>query len=231
MGEFELAAAMLQLWITDITKAVEENATAAERGCGYLSAIKILEDPFDSIDIPRNYLRLAVKIVQRGYMPEEIEAAYLNMYGNTNWQSLECQQCVRCGKKNAFWRKIYTSSKKDWRIFQGENHIPLCSKCAKIINFQSFHVRCTLGEWVWGDRFRALNQYFNQKPYDWNNRIEYPLWPKDYGGSDYWSGSGHASCIPYNRPSVLDLPVQERFEKINQLLSPQQPGLFLFFSA
>jgi hypothetical protein len=81
-----------------------------------------------------------------------------------------------------------------WRYLRPENFVPLCHRCVDTLEFQhDVSLRMTLAEGLWGKRFEALKHWHNNLENDclreWD-KLSFPLWPEEYGGITWASGSG-----------------------------------------
>ena len=157
--------------------------------------------------IPRGAINISRQIlaVEAAYR-EELEAASL---AGIPWQGTfdaRLETCVRCGNR-ATWRFVLNPSPKmpaeiAWRLARPENAVPICHKCVHITKFnQNEQIRFDLAWGLWAARFEALHRWYmamqcGQLPNEWAKE-EYPLWPKEYGGSSWQEGSGSlVHCLP-----------------------------------
>jgi hypothetical protein len=116
-----------------------------------------------------------------------------------------------------------------WRLERPENAVPLCRDCAETIRFATDEqIRRDLVWALWGARFDALERWYNavQKldgyrlPKDWL-REQFPLWPKEFGGNDWASGSGAAKhCGPREPQTVRRTPKQQKI--LTKMLSKRR---------
>lgn len=156
--------------------------------------------------IPRGAISLSKNLLEteKPYLAE-LHAA--SIAGNP-WQNDIPGKCARCGK-NCTWRQVidtpqYCPPEGHWRYRRPENHIPLCRKCIGIMNWRSNpELRISLAMLLWRERFKALQRWHegfgnNTLPDDWEP-LDYPLWPAEYGGQTWETGSGaanHANPLP-----------------------------------
>jgi hypothetical protein len=82
-----------------------------------------------------------------------------------------------------------------WRYQRPENAIPICHHCAvtlKLRRDEALQLDLVWG--LWGARFEALWRWHralknDRLPKDWDS-YTHPLWPKEYGGETWETGSG-----------------------------------------
>lgn len=148
---------------------------------------------------------------------EELQAASL---AGTPWQGTfdaRLETCVRCGE-TASWRFILKPPpnmpvETAWRLSRPENAVPICRRCVETTRFQQREeIRFDLAWGLWATRFEALHRWYLAVQYDWLPRgwkkEEYPLWPGEYGGSDWKEGSGsYIHCVPKPPRGVWRSPV------------------------
>ncbi len=126
------------------------------------------------------------------------------------WQGEIPGSCARCDK-NCTWRQVIEIPKRcpkesRWRYGRPENHIPLCRKCIGIMHWRTNpDLRASLAKLLWWERFEAFQQwheaYMNKTlPVGWD-RLQYPLWPPEYGGKTWEAGSGAADHSTPMAPS------------------------------
>ena len=176
------------------------------------------------LSIPRGVVRLSRKLIE----VERQSPFYLELFAaaiaGESWRSEEMegdagrQMCIRCGKK-ASWLPVLNTPKKmpaelTWRMGRPENHIPMCGACRQKL-FQEDgdgkggrSRKVDLAWSLWGNRFEAYWDWYrayenNGLPEDWDV-IEYPLWPKEYGGNTWETGSGHIrDCAPRGPRGII----------------------------
>lgn len=139
------------------------------------------------------------------------------------WQKELPNKCLRCGKGGS-WRTALPIPpgmpvEISWRLERPENAAPLCHDCVDTIKFStSEDVRRNLAWGLWGARFEALERWYlavlNQKGYrvprDWSKE-NHPLWPKEFGGNDWASGSGEVKhCAAREPKNVRRTPKQQK---------------------
>jgi hypothetical protein len=85
-----------------------------------------------------------------------------------------------------------------WRYERPENHIPLCRRCIARIAYRTASAQFALALALWGPRFEAPNAWHcamteRVLPVDWDPGRD-PLWPADFGGETWSTGSGNVRC-------------------------------------
>ena len=89
-----------------------------------------------------------------------------------------------------------------WRLVRPENAVPLCRDCARKLHFgKREQVRHDLVWGLWGPRFEALERWYwavrgegaYRLPKNWDKET-YPLWPREFGGQSWQTGSGAIWC-------------------------------------
>ncbi len=156
--------------------------------------------------IPRGAISLSKDLLEteKPYLAE-LHAASV---AGGPWQNEIPGTCARCGK-NCTWRQVIDTpescpQESHWRYGRPENHIPLCRKCIGILHWRANpELRISLAKILWRDRFVAFQRwhdgFVNQTlPADWEP-LDHPLWPAEYGGKTWETGSGaaeHANPLP-----------------------------------
>jgi len=180
--------------------------------------------PATTTSIPRGLVKLSRKVIE----VERQSPFYLELFAaaiaGEPWRSEEMegdagrQKCIRCGK-NSLWLPVLSTPKKmppelTWRMGRPENHIPVCGTCRqKLFRGDGDGKGCRsrkidLAWSLWGNRFESYWDWYhayenNGLPEDWDV-IEYPLWPKKYGGNTWETGSGHVrDCAPRGPRGIL----------------------------
>jgi hypothetical protein len=176
-----------------------------ERGDLCTAAIMILDRA--AIDsIPHSAVSFSYQILQveRPHL-EELAAASL---AGQPWRMDFPQECLRCGKA-ASWRRALTpppelSVELTWRYERPENAVPLCKHCAYRLGWSKRDgLRIDLAWGLWGPRFESFWMWHSAPeqgafPRDWD-RETHPLWPPQFGGDGWETGSGakeHAEPRP-----------------------------------
>jgi hypothetical protein len=175
--------------------------------------------------IPREVVKLSRKVINA----EKRSPYYLELFAaavaGESWRSEEMegdagrQKCIRCGK-NASWLTVLNTPDRmppelTWRMSRPENYIPICGMCRQKLlrgdddgGVKVRSRKIDLAWALWGNRFEAYWNWYrayenNNLPRDWDV-IEYPLWPKEYGGDTWETGSGHVlDCAPRGPRGIL----------------------------
>jgi hypothetical protein len=180
--------------------------------------------PATTTSIPRGVVKLSRKVIE----VERQSPFYLELFAaaiaGEPWRSEEMegdagrQKCIRCGK-NSLWLPVLSTPKKmppelTWRMGRPENHIPVCGACRQKLfredgDGKGGRSRKVDLAWsLWGNRFESYWDWYhayenNGLPEDWDV-IEYPLWPKEYGGNTWETGSGHVrDCAPRGPRGII----------------------------
>lgn len=138
--------------------------------------------------------------------------------------------CVRCGKA-CRWRPILCAPpscppESAWRYDRPENHLPICKKCITPLDWPNrIDLRIKMALILWQSRSVAFLRLHlvlsdNAVPAVWD-RLQYPLWPRKFGGESWEDGSG-AYLHVYPRPP-LDANYQELLRVI-RACCPQGRG-------
>lgn len=178
---------------------------AWERGQIVSSAGFILD--FSSAwSLPDNAVKLSYSVLkaEEPYLDEIVAASVAGI----PWRHEFPNACMRCGKPGS-WHPILTPVPDapveiTWRYQRPENAIPICHHCTETLNLlRDESLRIDLVWGLWGPRFEAFWQWHramkNQRlPKDWDP-CAFPLWPMDYGGDEWETGSSalkHAEPRP-----------------------------------
>lgn len=171
--------------------------------------------------IPHGAVELSHEILQieKDYHDELMAASA----AGTPWQREISNKCIRC-EKGGSWRFALPIPAKmapeiSWRLERPENAAPLCRDCAETLKFSAdAQVRYDLVSALWGARFDALQRWYNAAqhlegyriPKDWALE-QFPLWPKEFGGNDWASGSGATKyCAPREPQTVRRTQKQQK---------------------
>ena len=153
--------------------------------------------------IPRGALDISRQILaaEASYQ-EELEAASL---AGVPWRGTfnpGQESCMRCGGR-ASWRFVLKRppgmpKEVAWRLARPENAVPICRRCVNIVKVEKDEIRYDLAWGLWAERFEALHRWYiavqdDGLPKNWN-KADYPLWPKEFGGSTWEEGSGSFTC-------------------------------------
>ena len=175
-----------------------------ERGSILASAGFILDYSVPArISVPEGALFLSEQMVELEHeFQDELLAAAV---AGTPWRSEFPSGCLGCGK-NGTWRFVLPgddlSPELAWRLARPENAVPLCRDCARKLHFgKREQVRHDLVWGLWGPRFEALECWYlavrgegaYRLPMNWDKET-YPLWPREFGGKIWETGSGAIWC-------------------------------------
>lgn len=171
--------------------------------------------------IPAGAIELSHEIVyiEKDYQDELLAASA----AGTPWQRELSNKCLRCTKGGS-WRFVLAIPADmpveiAWRLERPENAVPLCHDCIETTKFRlDEETRHNFACGLWGARFDALERWYSaiqnldgyRLPKDWS-RENFPLWPKEFGGADWASGSGAAKhCPPREPQNVRRTPKQQK---------------------
>ena len=172
-----------------------------DRGQIYASAGFVLDYSADSNwSLPRSVIPLSRELLRcEQEYADEILAA---MSGAVpSWRLMVKAVCIGCSRGGT-WRSLLPipsdmPSEVSWRLLRPENHIPLCKYCARRYDVhRKPKIRLELARAFWGARFTALERWYDGArglngglPKDWN-KCTHPLWPDNFGGDTWETGSG-----------------------------------------
>jgi hypothetical protein len=176
-----------------------------ERGDLCTAAITIL-DQAGAVSIPGSAISFSYQILQ-AEKPHLEELAAASLAGQP-WKADFPQECLRCGKP-ASWRQALHAPRPlavelAWRYERAENAVPLCKRCAYRLEWSRREsLRIDLAWGLWGPRFEAFWTWHSAREQgrflkDWD-RETHPLWPAQFGGDTWETGSGakvHADPRP-----------------------------------
>ena len=119
---------------------------------------------------------------------------------------------MRCGKPGS-WRPILCPNfdapvEVAWRYQRPENAVPICHHCTETLDLlrdESMQIDLAWG--LWGPRFEAMWQWHralknNHLP-QWD-QYAYPLWPTEFGGDCWASGSGALKFAEPRPPHAIE---------------------------
>lgn len=147
--------------------------------------------------LPGTAVELSEDLIQaEGPFLDELFAASI---GGMPWRNDFPGVCVRCGD-TARWKSALsalpgTPPEIAWRYQRPENAVPLCRACTMTTGFLKKPVlRIDLTWGLWGKRFEAFWAWHKaltggSNPPEWD-KMAYPLWPREYGGETWETGSG-----------------------------------------
>ena len=190
----------------DVQPEIQRNRFALwERG-QMVSSAGFLLDFSRAVNLPSGAVRLSREVleVEAPHMDELLAASVAGI----PWRNEFPNNCMRCGKPGS-WRSVLSASENTplevtWRYQRPENAVPLCHHCAKTLNFlRDEALRIDLVWGLWGPRFEALWNWHkalseNRLPaWDTNS---HPLWPSEFGGKIWETGSGALDCAEPRPP-------------------------------
>jgi hypothetical protein len=150
-------------------------------------------------NLPDGAVKLSHSVLQaeEPYLDEIVAASVAGI----PWRHEFPNACMRCGKPGS-WRPILNPALDApleiiWRYQRPENAIPICHHCTETLDLlrsESFQLDLVWG--LWGPRFEAFWQWHramknNHLP-QWDPCV-HPLWPPEFGGVTWESGSGALS--------------------------------------
>ncbi len=175
---------------------------AWERG-QIVSSAGFLLDFSRAWSIPSGAVRLSRSVlrVEEPYLDEIVAASVAGI----PWRHEFPNACMRCGKPGS-WRPILNPTPDApveiaWRYQRPENAVPICHHCTETLDLlRSESLQIDLAWGLWGPRFEAFWQWHralknNHLP-EWD-QYAYPLWPSEFGGDSWASGSG---ALKYAEP-------------------------------
>jgi hypothetical protein len=200
---------------------IQNHFSPWERGKILASAGFILDCRIEAqISIPDGAISLSRQMldVENAFQDELFAAALAGV----PWEKEFPKACIRCGK-NASWRFVLPSENLPpelaWRLKRPENAVPLCRDCARKLHFaKNEKVRRQLLWGLWGPRFEALERWLwavqgvgvYRLPRGWDHET-YPLWPREFGGETWETGSGALWCCePREYQSVCRTRAQRK---------------------
>ena len=177
---------------------------AWERG-QIVSSAGFLLDFSRAWNLPDGAVKLSYSVlrVEEPYLDHLVAASVAGI----PWRHEFPNDCMRCGKPGS-WRPILNPPPDApveiaWRYQRPENAIPICHHCTETLDLlRSEALQLDLVWGLWGPRFEAFWQWHramknNHLP-KWD-QYAFPLWPPEFGGATWESGSGalkHAEPRP-----------------------------------
>ena len=162
----------------------------------FASSAGFILDFYDLYSLPESAVSLSRDLIrtEKPYLDELFAASI----GSMPWRQVFPGVCLRCGA-SARWKPALvapaeTAPEIAWRYLRPENAVPLCRACTMTTEFlKKSELRIDLAWGLWGPRFEALWQWHqalgqNLLP-EWD-KLSFPLWPKEYGGTSWETGSG-----------------------------------------
>lgn len=175
-----------------------------ERG-QIVSSAGFLLDFSHAWKLPSGAVKLshAILVAEEPYLEELVAASVAGV----PWRHTFPNACLRCGKPGS-WRSILQPNPKApvehaWRYQRPENAAPLCHHCTETLELlRHADLQIDLAWGLWGPRFEAFWQWHKafqeSRLPDWDS-CNHPLWPPEFGGETWESGSGslqHAEPRP-----------------------------------
>jgi hypothetical protein len=166
-----------------------------ERG-QMVSSAGFLLDFSGAVNLPRGAVRLSREVLkaEAPHMDELLAASVAGI----PWRNEFPNGCIRCGKPGS-WRGVLQAPNHarleiTWRYQRPENAVPLCHHCVETLGFlRDESLRIDLVWGLWGPRFEALWSWHKalaeQRLPSWDAHA-HPLWPREYGGATWKTGSG-----------------------------------------
>ena len=181
-----------------------------ERGQILGSAGFILSN-LDQYELPQNAISLSKQLIhlEQPQLGELLAASAAGV----PWKQDFSNACLRCGKGGSWRPAILQYSEVpdfSWRYERPENAVPLCHKCAARLKWNHQEdARIDLAWGLWGLRFEAFWRWHtaamkNNLPEDWD-KLDYPLWPSQFGGHTWESGSGAEAHADPRPPQGIQL--------------------------
>ena len=168
---------------------------AWERG-QMVSSAGFLLDFSRAWSLPEGAVKLSYSVLkaEEPYLDEIVAASVAGI----PWKHEFPSHCARCGKKGS-WHSVLQPDPEApvetiWRYQRPENAVPLCHHCTETLEFlRNESIKIDLVWGLWGPRFEALRQWHkavqgNCLP-EWDP-YTHPLWPKEFGGETWETGSG-----------------------------------------
>ena len=185
--------------------------------------------------LPNGAVKLSYSVLkaEEPYLDEIVAASVAGI----PWRHEFPNHCMRCGKP-ASWRPILNPAPNApveilWRYQRPENAIPICHHCTETLNLlrdESLQIDLVWG--LWGPRFEALWQWHHalknkRLPNHWDLYLQ-PLWPHEYGGGTWETGSG-AIHLAEPRPPRDVLRSEQHMQALrralySKLFRGRQPG-------
>lgn len=175
-----------------------------ERG-QIVSSAGFLLDFSRAWNLPSGAVRLSRSVLEaeEPYLEELVAASVAGI----PWRHEFPNACLRCGKPGS-WRSILQPSphapvEQTWRYQRPENAVPLCHHCTETLELlHRADLQYDLAWGLWGPRFEAFwgwhKASLEERLLDWDT-CAHPLWPPEYGGETWETGSGslkHAEPRP-----------------------------------
>ena len=164
-----------------------------------------LLDFSDQYHLPSGAVNLshAVLAAESPFLDELVAASV----AGRPWRHEFPNDCMRCGKPGS-WRAVLqppvdAPHEVTWRYERPENAVVLCHHCVETLEFlRKEDLRIDLVWGLWGPRFEALwrwHRALEEKTLPHWDTYPYPLWPAEFGGKSWETGSG-SLAFPEPRP-------------------------------
>jgi len=206
---------------------------AWERG-QIVSSAGFLLDFSHAWNLPDGAVKLSYSVLQveEPYLDELVAASIAGI----PWRHEFPNHCLRCGKPGS-WRPILSPApgapvEITWRYQRPENAVPICHHCTEtlgLLRSESLQIDLVWG--LWGPRFEAFWQWHramknNHLP-EWD-QCTHPLWPREFGGITWESGSGALKDAVPRPPHGVNRSEQhiEAFRRVlySKCFRGRQPG-------
>ena len=191
-------------------ETLQEKFAPWERG-QILGSAGFILDHADVYELPQKAISLSNQLIHLE-QPHLVELLAASVAGGP-WKQDFSNACLRCGKGGS-WRPAVLPppdvGDSVWRYERPENAVPLCHKCAARLKWNRQEgIRIDLVWGLWGPRFEAFWGWHtaalkNNLPEDWD-KLDYPLWPAQFGGQTWECGSGAEAHADPRPPQGIQL--------------------------
>ena len=179
-----------------------------ERG-QIVSSAGFLLDFSRAWNLPDGAVKLSYSVLsmEEPYLDELVAASVAGI----PWRHEFPNACMRCGKPGS-WRPILNPPPDApveivWRYQRPENAIPICHHCTETLDLlRNEPLQLDLVWGLWGPRFEAFWQWHRAMK---NNHLPkwdpyaFPLWPPEFGGATWESGSSALSHAEPRPPHAI----------------------------
>ena len=204
-----------------------------ERG-QMVSSAGFLLDFSRAWDLPDGAVKLSYSVlrVEEPYLDQLVAASVAGI----PWRHEFPNHCMRCGKPGS-WRPILNPApgapvELAWRYQRPENAIPICHHCTETLGLlRNQALQLDLAWGLWGPRFEAFWKWHRAMK---NGRLPkwdpyaHPLWPSEFGGATWESGSGALGHAEPRPPHAIERSEQHMTALRRALFSKpfrgRQPG-------
>jgi hypothetical protein len=174
-----------------------------------VSSAGFLLDFSHAWSLPEGAVKLSYSVLQaeEPYLDEIVAASVAGI----PWRHEFPNHCIRCGKPGS-WRPILspapdTPVEVSWRYQRPENAVPICHHCTETLGLlrnQSMQIDLAWG--LWGPRFEAFWSWHKAMQDNclpaWD-QYAYPLWPQEFGGNTWETGSGSLKFAEPRPPQAI----------------------------